>query len=301
MKVVLGLGGNALLRRGEAPSAEAQKRNLERAGEAVAEVARSHDAVVTHGNGPQVGLLSLRSARSGEGPHFPLDVLSAETVGMIGYLLETELANRLPDREVATLLTRVEVDPGDPAFDEPSKPIGAGYDRDEADALAREHGWTFAPDGERWRRVVASPAPLRILELGTIRLLVRHRVLVVCGGGGGLPVVVTGDGRVHGVEAVVDKDRTTALLARELGADLLLLLTDVEAVVEGWGTPEARPIHRATPERLRALELDPGSMGPKVEAACGFVESTGRPAAIGSLEDAAAMLSGEAGTRIEPA
>lgn len=300
MRVVVALGGNALLRRGETPTAEAQRRNLERAGAAIAAVARDHDLVITHGNGPQVGLLMLQSTRPDQGPRFPLDVVSAESVGMIGYLLETELSNRLPGREVATLLTRVQVDPGDPAFDEPTKPIGPGCDRERADALAREHGWSFVQDGGRWRRVVPSPRPLRILELDTIRLLVRHGVLVVCAGGGGLPVIVTGDGRIVGVEAVVDKDRTTALLAEELDADALLLLTDVDAVVEGWGTAEARSIRRASPERLRALELDPGSMGPKVEAACAFVDATGRPAAIGALEDAAALLDGNAGTRVEP-
>jgi len=298
LRVVVALGGNALLRRGETPTAEAQRRNLERAGEAIAGVARDHDLVVTHGNGPQVGLLMLQSTSRSEGPRFPLDVVSAESVGMIGYLLETELTNRLPGREVATLLTRVQVDPDDPAFEEPTKPIGPGCDRERADVLAREHGWSFAREGERWRRVVPSPRPLRILELDTIRLLVRHGVLVVCAGGGGLPVIVTGDGRIVGVEAVVDKDRTTALLAQELDADALLLLTDVEGVIEGWGTPEARPIRRASPERLRAMALDPGSMGPKVEAACAFVDATGRPASIGALEDAAALLAGDAGTRV---
>jgi len=293
------LGGNALLRRGEEPTAEAQQRNVSRAAAAVAELAREHDVVLTHGNGPQVGLLALRNEARGRGPRFPLDVLSAETVGMIGYLIEQEISNRLPEREVATLLTRVQVDPEDPAFDDPTKPIGPGYSREDAERLRAERGWSFVEDGGEWRRAVPSPRPRRILELATIRLLVRHGVLVVCGGGGGLPVVLTPNGWVQGVEAVVDKDRTTSLLAAEIDADALLLLTDVEAVYADWGTEDARPIRSATPDELRALELDRGSMGPKVEGACDFVEATAGFAGIGSLDDALAILTGDAGTRIE--
>lgn len=300
MRVVIALGGNALLRRGEELTDEAQKRNVAGAAESVATLAADHEVVVTHGNGPQVGLLALQSSDGDDGPRFPLDVLSAESVGMIGYLVEQELSNRMPDREVAMLLTRVQVDPEDEAFDEPTKPIGAAYSKAKADELRRTRGWTMARDGEGWRRVVPSPRPRRILELETIRLLVRHGVLVVCGGGGGLPVVLSPGGWVQGVEAVVDKDHTTALLAAELDADALLLLTDVDAVHEGWGTPDARPIRRATPTELRALELDAGSMGPKVDAACRFVERTGATAAIGALEDAAELLEGRAGTRIQP-
>lgn len=292
------MGGNALLRRGEEPTTEAQRRNLESAAAAVAELAREHELVITHGNGPQVGLLARQAARSGEGQP-PLDVLSAESVGMIGYLVAQELGSRLEDRPVATLLTLVEVDPDDPAFRQPTKPIGPVLDEAEARHFRDAYGWDMAPEGGGYRRVVPSPEPRRILEGETIRLLVSFGVVVVCGGGGGMPVCITGDGWIRGVEAVVDKDATSALLARELSADVLLLLTDVEAVYAGWGTPEARPMARATPDELRAMDLEAGSMGPKVRAACRFAEEADGWAVIGSLEDAPAMLRGEAGTRVE--
>jgi carbamate kinase len=300
MLVVIALGGNALLKRGEPLEAEVQQRNVEVAAAAVAEVARGHAVVVTHGNGPQVGLLALQSqAYAGVRP-YPLDVLGAESEGMIGYLIEQELVNRLPGRDVATLLTQVTVDPRDPAFDFPSKPIGPTYSEDEARRLGAERGWAVAPDGAGFRRVVPSPEPRRIIELGTVRLLVAAGVVVVCAGGGGIPVMVTPGGGMRGVEAVIDKDLSAALLAGELGADALLLLTDVAAVWTGWQTPEGRPVREASPDRLRAVSFDPGSMGPKVEAAIRFVERTGGFAAIGRLEDAAAMLRCEAGTVVRP-
>ena len=298
MRVVIALGGNALLRRGEALSAEAQRWNVGRAARAVAEVAREHEVVVTHGNGPQVGLLALQDEASESAAGFPLDVLGAETEGMIGYLVAQELGNQLPDRPVATLLTQVEVDPADPAFRAPTKPIGPVFGEEEARELARRRGWRIARDGSGWRRVVPSPAPLRILEVTTLRLLVEHGVVVVCAGGGGIPVIFDRLGRVHGVEAVIDKDRTAALLARELGARALLLLTDVSRVEVGWGTPEARPLGTVTVAELREYRFPEGSMGPKVEAAARFVEETGGFAGIGALEDAPRILSGEAGTRV---
>ena len=303
MRVVIALGGNALLRRDEPLTAEAQRRNVAEAARAVAEVAREHEVLVTHGNGPQVGLLALREEDSGTAG-FPLDVLGAETEGMIGYLVAQELGNQLPERAVATLLTQVEVDPADPAFRTPSKPIGPTWTEAEAVSLAARRGWRIARDGDPrsnlWRRVVPSPEPLRILEVSTLRLLADHGVLVVCAGGGGIPVVFDPWGRVHGVEAVIDKDTTAALLARETGADALLLLTDVERVMAGWGTPGARPLAEATPSELRALDFAPGSMGPKVDAALRFVEETGGFAAIGALADAPRILAGEAGTRVLP-
>jgi carbamate kinase len=256
---------------------------------------------VTHGNGPQVGLLALQSqALPGIEP-YPLDVLGAETEGMIGYLIEQELASIFPSSDVATLLTQVEVDPDDPAFAAPSKPIGPVYPKERASALARQLGWQIAPEGDGYRRVVPSPEPLRIRELRTIELLVEAGVLVVCAGGGGIPVVAGRDGSLRGAEAVIDKDRTAALLAERLGADFLLLLTDVPAVFEDWPEPRERPLRRAAPAALRKLGLDPGSMGPKAEAACRFVERTGRPAAIGALEEARQVLQGSAGTRVEAA
>jgi carbamate kinase len=301
MRVVAALGGNALLRRGEPADADAQRVNVRAAVRALAELAREHELVVTHGNGPQVGLLALQGEAYPEVRTYPLDVLGAETEGMIGYLLEQELGNELGDARVATLLTQVVVDPADPAFGHPTKPIGPVYDRATAQRLARDRGWTVAPDGHRWRRVVASPEPLAIVELRTIRLLVDAGTTVICAGGGGIPVAPDRAGRMHGVEAVIDKDLATSLLARELGADALLLLTDVPAVVAGWGTEEARPLQEATPAELRALGLEAGSMGPKVEAVCRFAEATGGIGGIGALADAAAILRGDAGTLVTPA
>jgi carbamate kinase len=300
MLVVVALGGNALLRRGEPLEAEVQRHNAAAAAESLAPLAADHQIVVTHGNGPQVGLLALQAAAYAAVPPYPLDVLGAESEGMIGYLLEQELENRLPDAEVCTLLTQVEVDPDDPAFREPSKPIGPVYHEATAQALADQRGWAVAPDGEGYRRVVPSPKPKRVIELSTIRLLVRAGVLVICAGGGGIPVVVDAGGAVHGVEAVVDKDHAAALLAGSLGAEALLLLSDVDAVHTGWRTADDRPVREATPDQLRAYDFAPGSMGPKVEAVCAFVEATGGTAAIGDLGDATALLDGAAGTRVRP-
>ena len=300
LEVVVALGGNALLRRGEAPDAATQRGHAAEAMAAIAELAEHHDVVLTHGNGPQVGLLALQAAAYAAVPPYPLDVLGAESEGMIGYVLEQELENRLPDRSVVTVLTQVVVDRADPAFEHPTKPIGQVYTREQATELAAQNGWSIAPDNEHFRRVVASPEPLQIIELPAIRLLVESGALVVCTGGGGIPVVRDEHGRLHGVEAVIDKDLAGELLARSLGADFLLMLTDVGGVMTGWGTPEPETIRSATAAELRALEFASGSMGPKVEAACRFVERTGGTAAIGALEDALAIIAGDAGTRIVP-
>ncbi|HET7567401.1 MAG TPA: carbamate kinase [Gaiellaceae bacterium] len=300
-RLLAALGGNALLRRGEPLEAAVQRDNVRRAAAALAELTRDYDLVVTHGNGPQVGLLALQAAAYPDVAPYPLDVLGAESEGMIGYLLGQSLRNALPGREVATLLTQAVVDRHDPAFARPTKPIGPVYEEPEALRLATERGWTVAPDGDRFRRVVASPEPLAIVELPTIERLVAAGVVVVCGGGGGIPVVSNGSGELGGVEAVIDKDLFSALLATGLGADLLLMLTDVAAVERGWGTPAAEPIRRTTPVELRRLGFASGSMGPKVDAACRFVEATGGVAGIGALEDAAAIAAGEAGTLIVPA
>jgi carbamate kinase len=300
MRVVVALGGNALLRRGEPADAERQRANVAVAARAVAEIARTRRVVLTHGNGPQVGLLALQNEAYRDVRAYPLDVLGAESEGMIGYLLEQGLARALPGQEIATLLTQVVVDARDPAFGTPTKPVGPVYTESEADLLTRERGFAMARDGAHFRRVVASPEPLDIVELGAIRLLVEAGILVVCVGGGGVPVVLDDDGALHGVEAVIDKDLSAALLARLLHFDFLLLLTDVSAVERGWGTSHAEPVRQASPAELRALELAPGSMGPKVEAACRFVETTGGRAAIGALAEAAAILRGEAGTAVVP-
>jgi carbamate kinase len=297
--VTIALGGNALLRRGQPMTADVQRANVLTAAAVLAEIARDHEVVVTHGNGPQVGLLALQAeAYTGARP-YPLDVLGAESEGMLGYLIEQELSNALPDREVAAILTRVEVDPDDPAFGSPTKPIGPIYDDpQQVQRIAIERGWTFGKDGTGFRRVVASPRPLRIMELHTIALLLDAGHIVVCAGGGGIPVVQAADGCIHGVEAVVDKDLTTSLLAAELNADCLLLLTDVSGVYHQWPDQSGKPIQAASPEDLRALTFDPGSMGPKVEAACQFVQRTGKTAVIAALQDALAALRGEAGTQI---
>lgn len=280
-------------------TADRQRRNIAVAAEALAELMADHRLVITHGNGPQVGLLALQSAALTQGMAMPLDVLDAESAGMIGYLLEQEIMNRAgPALPSATLLTRVEVDPDDPAFANPSKPIGPPYDEAVARRLAADRGWTVGPDGAAYRRLVPSPRPRAIVELHAIRLLVDGGVTVVAGGGGGIPVARGADGRHVGIEAVVDKDLASALLAQGIDADALLLLTDVDAVWTDWGRPGGRALRRATPKALRRLTFDAGSMGPKVEAACRFVEATGRDAVIGSLEDAAAMLAGTAGTRV---
>lgn len=300
MKIVIALGGNALLMRGEAPEAQIQRSNVARAAEAVAAIARKHTVVVTHGNGPQVGLLALQSETCGVVRPYPLDIIGAESEGMIGYMIELELESRLPKSQVVTLLTQIEVNPNDPAFKAPSKPIGPFYTEADAKRVAKERGWTMAPDGTKWRRVVPSPEPIRVRELAAIRLLMTAGALVVCAGGGGIPVVTSPTGVVTGVEAVIDKDLAAALLAHQLGADALLLLTDVDAVYLNWRGAQPAPIHEIIPEELRKHAFAPGSMKPKVEAACRFVEAGGRLAAIGRLDDATTILEGLRGTIVRP-
>lgn len=299
MRIVVALGGNALLRRGQRPDAEPQRRNVLRAAEALAPLARDHELIVTHGNGPQVGVLAMESAADPLlSRPFPLDPLGAETQGLIGYWLTQSLHNVLPDREVVALLTQCIVDPADPAFAHPTKFVGPNYHEDEARALALDRNWAVAADGSAWRRVVASPEPLEVVETPVIRRLADAGVLVVCAGGGGIPVERAADATLRGVEAVIDKDLTSALLAEQLGADALLLLTDVAAVETDFGSPGSEPIVSATVAELRAVCFAAGSMGPKVEAACRFTERTGGLAAIGSLDDAAAVVAGSAGTRV---
>jgi carbamate kinase len=291
------LGGNALLKRGEPPTEKAQRENVRVAARAMAPLALEHSLIITHGNGPQVGLLALEAAAYTGVEPYTLDVLSAESEGMIGYMIEQELGNILPESvPFATILTQVEVDPADPAFQNPSKPIGPQYPQEEAERLAGEHGWTVGPDNGMYRRLVPSPRPKRIFEIRVVEWLVEKGVIVICTGGGGIPTKLSRDGVLEGVEAVIDKDYAGGLLARSLGAEVFLMLTDAEAVWENWETAGARAIRLASPEAIRKLHFPAGSMGPKVEAACEFAEATGGRAGIGSLADAVAIVGGTAGT-----
>jgi carbamate kinase len=302
MRVVVALGGNALLRRGQPLTAENQRTNARVACHALAPIALEHELVVSHGNGPQVGLLALQGAAYKPEEAFPFDVLGAQTEGMIGYILQQELGNELPfDVRLATLLTMIEVAADDPAFADPTKPIGPIYTHEEADRLRREKGWTFKPDGDSSRRVVPSPMPKRIFGVDVIEAVLKTGCVVICAGGGGIPAVYTDEPvpagrRLAGVEAVIDKDLASALLAADLGADALIIATDVDAVYAEWGTPRQRAIRRATPRALAASAFAEGSMGPKVRAACAFVEQTGGFAAIGSIDHAAELLRRDGGT-----
>ncbi len=298
MLVVIALGGNALLQRGEPLDADVQRRNVRVAAKAIAAVARRHIVVVTHGNGPQVGLLALQSEQQEVAKPYPLDVLGAEAEGMIGYVIEQELRNELGNREVCTLLTQVVVEANDPAFGRPTKPIGPFYDEAQAKRLARIRGWTVGRDGDAFRRLVPSPQPQSIIELPTIQLLLEHSVIVICAGGGGIPVTVR-YGAIRGVEAVIDKDRAAALLASLLGADALLMLTDVPHVWLDWPRPCSRAVVEASPDMLQRHSFSEGSMKPKVSAACNFAKEGGF-AAIGALSDVSGLLCGSCGTRVRP-
>ncbi len=301
MRVLVALGGNALLKRGEPMTEDAQRGNIRVAARSLAPVAEQHQLVLSHGNGPQVGLLALQAAAYKDVEPYPLDVLGAETEGMIGYLIEQELGNVLPaEVPLATLLTMIEVDPTDPAFADPTKFVGPIYDDASAEALVAEKGWVFKRDGDHLRRVVPSPPPKRIFEIRPIRWLLDQGVVVICAGGGGIPTAWTPgvERTLRGVEAVIDKDFASELLAREIDADLFVMATDVDAVYEGWGTADQRRLSEVTVAELRALSFPAGSMGPKVEAAAKFVEATGKRAAIGALEDIEAIVGGTAGTNV---
>ena len=296
MKIVVSLGRSALLQRGQALEAEVQRRNVARAVASIAGLAQKHKLVVTHGGGPQVALLASQAESYRGVAPYPLDMLSAEVEGMIGYLIEQELRSRLPQHHVVTLVTQVEVNRNDPALKRPAFPVGPAYTPEEARQLANERGWKMVPAGTHWRRVVPAPEPLRVLELPAIRLLFNAGAIVVCAGAGGIPVTIAASGTVSGADAVIDKDLAAALLAHQLGADALLLLTDVDAVQENWGTERARAINETTPDELRKQAFPPETMGPKVEAVCRFVEAGGKLAGIGRREDAEQILEGLRGT-----
>jgi carbamate kinase len=301
MKIVVALGGNALLKRGEPMTHDAQRANIKIAAQALAPVAQKHQLVLAHGNGPQVGLLALQASAYKEVEAYPLDVLGAQTEGMIGYMIEQELGNLLPfEVPFATILTMVEVDPEDPAFKNPTKFVGPVYEKAEADRLAAEKGWVVKPDGNKWRRVVPSPLPKRIFEIRPVKWLLEQGTIVICAGGGGIPTMYeAGKQRwLTGIEAVIDKDLASELLARELDADLFVIATDVDGVYLDWGKPEQRKLTRVTAAEMRSYKFPAGSMGPKVEAAIQFVEKTGKRAAIGSLADIEKIVAGEAGTNV---
>ncbi len=300
MRIVVALGGNALLQRKEPMTAEAQLANIRTAALALADLAKHHQIIVAHGNGPQVGLMALQSAAYAPQSLWPLDVLGAETQGMIGYQIEQELMNALPKgTECATLVTRVEVNADDPAFKKPTKPIGPVYASGLDQTATPNPQWTMIEESKgSFRRVVASPMPVAVLNIASIKLLVDAGVYVICAGGGGIPVVRGKNGMIEGVEAVIDKDRTAALLAQVLHADALLMLTDVEAVFLNWGEPDQAAIDIITPKELVHMHFAAGSMAPKIAAAVAFVKAGGTMAGIGSLRHARAIIEGHAGTRI---
>ncbi len=298
MRIVIALGGNALLRRGEEMTAENQRENIRIAAKVLAPIIKKHEVVISHGNGPQVGLLSLQSAAYKEVEEYPLDILGAQTQGMIGYMIEQELGNHLPvEIPIASILTMVEIDPEDPAFSNPTKPIGPIYDEKEARDLAKLKGWNIKQDGDYWRRVVPSPEPHRIFQLRPIHWLLEKGTVVICAGGGGIPTSYKDNGKLEGVEVVIDKDRASSLLAFELEADLLIMATDTDGVYLDWGGDSEKIISKTTPEEISKYSFDKGSMGPKVEAACSFVERSGQRAVIGSLKDIEKMVSGISGTQ----
>ena len=302
MRVVIALGGNAIARRGEDMTVENQRLNLREACQTLARTADEHELVITHGNGPQVGLQALRDASYTATRPYPLDVLGAETQGMIGYFIEIEMRNAMThSHKLTTILTLTVVDPADPAFSHPTKFVGPVYTDVEADALAEEKGWHFAQDGENIRRVVPSPVPQRVVQIDSVKRLLAAGHVVVSGGGGGIPVTLDDRGNMEGIEAVVDKDAATSVLAESIDADIFVMATDADAVFVDWGTPSARALSEVTTTELRSYDFVAGSMGPKVDAAVRFVEHTGRRAVIGRLSDLERLLAGTAGTTIVPA
>ena len=298
MKVVIALGGNALLRRGERADADVQMANVRIAAKAVAEIAKEHNVVLTHGNGPQVGLLALQADAYKDVTPYPFDVLGAESQGMIGYMVAQCVGNDLPDRQVVNIITQTEVDPNDPTYSDPRKFVGPVYDKETAEKLAAERGWTIAADGKYFRRVVPSPQPKKIVEIDTIRQLVDSGAMVIASGGGGIPVIRNEQGRLEGSEAVIDKDMSASIMAAELDADALLILTDAPSIALDWGTPDQKEIKEVSPEKLQEYSFAKGSMGPKVEAVCRFANTGKGFGAVGRLEDALDILNGKAGTII---
>jgi carbamate kinase len=298
MVIVIALGGNALLSRGEPLEADIQRKNVQLFSTSIAELAKEHQIIICHGNGPQVGLLALSMEAYGKVSPYPLDVLDAESQGMIGYLIQQGVGN-LVSKPVVTILSQVAVDIGDAAFNDPSKPIGPVYLKEQAKAISAELGWTIKPDGKYFRRVVPSPKPVEIVELDTIKLLMHAGTIVICGGGGGIPVVRGEGGKLKGIEAVIDKDNTASLIAEKLNADMLLTLTAVDAIYTDFNTPKQRAIKVANPEDLLQMQFPKGSMGPKVQSSCRFAKNTNKTAIIGNLTEIKAIIKEESGSRID--
>ena len=299
MRIVVALGGNALLQRGQPLNAENQRDNVRIAVKELAAIHQNHELVIAHGNGPQVGLLALMDSSYTAVDPYPLDVLVSETIGMIGYIIEQELGNIIPlEDHIVTLLTQVLVDPNDPAFQNPTKPVGPVYEKDEAIRLQNSKDWTIAPDGDKFRRVVPSPLPQRIIEMDAINMLVDQGVIVICAGGGGIPVAYDDQQKLFGVEAVIDKDLASGLLAKNIGAEMFVMLTDIPAVYVNYGTEQQKAIKAAHPDALEKIEFAKGSMGPKVKGACQFVRETGGQSAIGQLADLTKITNSQAGTTV---
>lgn len=300
MRIVVALGGNALARRGEPMTVERQRANVQIAAKALAPIAEEHELVITHGNGPQVGLLALQSSSYDDVSGYPFDVMGAQTEGMIGYFIEQEMGNLLPEEKMlATLLTMIEVDPEDPAMKDPTKFVGPIYDEATAKKNAEKLGWIVKPDGDSWRRVVPSPIPLRIFEIRPVKNLLDAGAVVICAGGGGIPTMYKpGTRTLIGVEAVIDKDLASSVLASDIDADLLIIATDVDGVYLDWGTDNQRRITKASPTAVEELGLAAGSMGPKVQAAAQYAVRSGKKAAIGSLDQISGLVDGTAGTII---
>jgi carbamate kinase len=288
-----------LLQRGQPLTAENQRGNIRVAVKQLAAVHKNNQLVIAHGNGPQVGLLALMDAAYTAVDPYPLDVLGAETVGMIGYMIEQELGNIIPFHDhIITVLTQVLVDQKDPAFEHPTKPVGPIYSKEEAERLKKDKGWAIAPDGDNFRRVVPSPLPQRIIEIEVIKTLVDSGVVVICAGGGGIPTAYDDDKKLFGIEAVIDKDLASGLLSKELGAEMFVMLTDVASVYVDFGTENQKAIKAAHPDVLEKMDFAAGSMGPKVLGACQFVRETGNQSAVGQLSDLTRIITGDAGTTI---
>lgn len=301
MRILIALGGNALLRRGEAMAYETELANVRKASRQILSLCRTHEVIITHGNGPQVGLIALQQEAFKEVAPYPLDAMGAQSIGLIGYMIQKELTGLLgADSKIISVLTQTEVWPDDPAFAHPSKPVGPVYDKAAADQLIKTHGWVMAKDNHHYRRVVASPDPKRILGLSALKTLVESGHLVICCGGGGIPVYFDANGALIGAEAVIDKDLSSSLLASSLCADLFVIATDVKGIYLNWAQTEQKLIKQTSPSFLRKEHFAAGSMGPKVEAVCRFVEKTGKRAVIGSLEEINNLTAGLSGTRIGP-